>query len=74
MGAPVAVEHTFLRFVGLQRDVNWSRVGECPAQEELSILSAPLCLCGLGPMVICPVHPCKRGRRGDSGVECVWRH
>lgn len=73
MDSPMVVENTFLRFLGLQREVDWSRVGECPTQQELLILSASPCRCGLDPMVLCPVHPCKCGRCGESGVECTWR-
>ena len=68
------VEQTFLRFLGLQREIDWSRVGECPTQEELLYLSALPCICGLDPMVRCPMHPCKCGRCGDSGLECTWRN
>ena len=71
--APMPVEQTFLHFLGLKRQVDWSRVGECPSQEELLTLSESLCQCGLDPMVCCPVHPCKRGRCGESGTDCTWR-
>ena len=73
VAAPLHVEHSFLRFLRLERGVDWSRVGECPSGEELSKLSASPCRCGLDPMVCCPVHPCRCGRCGDSGTECVWR-
>ena len=36
-------------------------------------MSASACQCGLDPMALCPVHPCKRGQCGTSGLECVWR-
>ena len=67
------VEQTFLRFLGLQREIDWSRVGECPTPEELSYVSASSCKCGLDPMVCCPTHPCKCGKSGESGAECVLR-
>ena len=62
MDAPMMVEQTFLRFLGLQREIDWSRVGECPTPEELSYVSASSCMCGLDPMVCCPAHPCKCGK------------
>ena len=74
MDTPLRVEQTFLRFLGLQREVDWSRVGECPTHEELSYVSMSPCKCGLDPMVCCPVHLCKCGRCGESGAECVWRN
>ena len=74
MDAPMIVEQTFLRFLGLQRGVDWSRMGECPSQEELLYLSASPCTCGLDPMVLCPMHPCKCNRCGESGLECTWRN
>jgi len=74
MDAPMMVDQTFLRFLGLQREVDWSRVGECPSQEELSYFSASPCTCGLDPMVLCPMHPCKCGWCGESGLECTWRN
>ena len=73
MGAPMPVEQTFLRFLGLNREIDWSRVGECPTQQELLVLSGSSCSCGLDPMVPCVVHPCKCGRCGESGKECTWR-
>ena len=73
MDAPMMAEQTFLRFLGLQRQDDWSRVGECPTPEELTYLSASPCKCGLDPMVCCPVHPCKCGGCGESGGECTWR-
>ena len=71
--APMPVEQTFLRFLGLGRPADWSRVGQCPSQEELLKMSVSLCQCALDPMASCVVHPCKCGRCGDSGVECTWR-
>ena len=71
--APMAVEQTFLRFLGLQREVDWSRVGESPTQEEVSKLTASACQCGLDPMVLCPAHPRVCNKCGTSGLECVWR-
>ena len=71
--APMPVEQTFLRFLRLERPVDWSRVGECPSQEELLKLSASPCQCSLDPMVCCTMHPCKCGRCGESGTECSWR-
>ena len=73
MEAPKMVEQTFLRFLGLQRAVDWSHVGECPTPDELLYVSASPCKCGLDPMVRCPVHLCKCGKCGESGVECTWR-
>ena len=73
MESPLAVEQSFLRFLGLRREFDWSRVGECPTQAELAILSQSTCTCGLDPMVICPVHPCKCHRCGKTGLECTWR-
>ena len=31
LAAPLHVEHSFLRFLRLERGVDWSRVGECPS-------------------------------------------
>ena len=64
MNAPMMVEQTFLRFLGLQRQIDWSRMGECPTPEELSYVSTSSCKCGLDPMVRCPAHPCKCGKCG----------
>ena len=73
MDAPIMVHQSFLRFLGMKREIDWSRVGKCPTPEELSYVSASPCKCGLDPMVCCPAHPCKCGKCGESGVECVWR-
>ena len=73
MDAPMMVQTSFLRFLDLQREVDWSRVGECPTAAELLHVAASACKCGLDPMVCCPEHPCKCGRCGESGVECTWR-
>ena len=67
------VHQSFLRFLGMQREIDWSRVGECPTAEELLYISASPCKCGLDPMECCPEHPCKCSRCGESGVECTWR-
>ena len=73
MDAPMRVHQSFLRFLGMQREIDWSRVGECPTAEELLYISASPCKCGLDPMECCPEHPCKCSRCGESGVECTWR-
>ena len=67
------VKQTLLRFLQMERAVDWTCVGECPSQEELLKLSASPCRCGLEPLKCCPAHACKRGRRGKSGAECTWR-
>ena len=73
MDAPMEVHQSFLRFLGMQREIDWSRVGECPTAEGLLYISASPCKCGLDPMECCPEHPCKCSRCGESGVECTWR-
>ena len=73
MNAPMRVHQSFLRFLGMKREIDWSRVGECPTTEELLYISASPCKCGLDPMECCPEHPCKCSRCGESGVECTWR-
>ena len=73
MDTPMGVHQSFLRFLGMQREIDWSRVGECPTTQELLYISASPCKCGLDPMECCPVHPCKCSRCGESGVECTWR-
>ena len=73
MDAPMRVNQSFLRFLGMKREIDWSRVGECPTTEELLYISASPCKCGLDPMECCPEHPCKCSRCGESGVECTWR-
>ena len=73
MDAPMGVHQSFLRFLGMKREIDWSRVGECPTAEELLYISASPCKCGLDPMECCPEHPCKCSRCGESGVECTWR-
>ena len=73
MDAPMRVHQSFLRFLGMQRQIDWSRVGECPTAEELLYISASPCKCGVDPMECCPEHPCKCRSCGKSGVECTWR-
>jgi hypothetical protein len=73
MDTPMTVNHSFLHFLGLKREIDWSRVGECPTQQELLLLSGSSCSCGLDSMLPCVVHPCKCGRCGTSGTECAWR-
>ena len=73
MDAPMTVQQTYLRYLGLQREVDWSHVGECPTQEELMNLSASYCTRALDPMALCMVHPCKCRNCGSTGTDCTWR-
>ena len=67
------LEHHFISFLGFNRRVDWSRVGEYAAASELEMIARMGCKCGVSPMALCPVHRCRCRNCGISGIECAWR-
>ena len=70
---PLAVDCSYLGLLGLQSAMHWSRVGEYPTKDELVVVVASGCTCGLDPMVHCSVHLCKCHKCGANGLGCAWR-
>ena len=73
VGAPMAMDKSYLAFLGIRRQHDWSRVGAYPIAEELAHIRASGCACGVDPFQICRVHNCKCRRCGEDGLQCTWR-
>lgn len=73
IAAPLSVDCSFLAFLGLSGVVDWTRVGEYPSSDEMALLAASGCTCGLDPMSPCAVHACKCNKCGECGTGCSWR-
>lgn len=71
---PLPVRHSYFDFLGLTRDVDWSRVDQLPEPAEQRLLD-PSCKCSLDPTVACPIHKCGHscGKCGPAGNGCTWR-
>ena len=68
---------SYMSFLGLAQpdaqEIPWERLHELPTLDEINKVKACACTCGLDPLAVCEVHPCKRGCSKDKTKICSWR-
>ena len=74
---PLPITHNYVSMLGLERfkTLNWERLHCYPTPEEFEILFWSECVCGLDPMVFCPVHKClcDQCTKCSRRQVCAWR-
>ena len=80
---PLAVEDTYLSFLGIQglADSVLDSVGLLPNPGDAVMIQKSPCICSIDPMIECPMHPCtcnkcRQQHKGEGTYKplpCAWR-
>ena len=69
---PMPVTMQYPAFLGMPPPLDFARLHCLPDAFEQNAIAESLCLCGVNPFAVCPVHKCKC-EKCKKGLVCIWR-